>query len=112
MYQPLLFPDAPTLAEAYALRDAGIATVAANAGGDFAERARAFVLEYLRGREATGEDVTDAGTEAGIVAPNGPKAWGPVIQSLSRAGLIVKAGFGGPRRKGHASGVCIMWRKV
>lgn len=93
-----------------AARDAAMATVEANAGPEFAERAAAFVLEFLQSGEATAETVVSEGERRGIRAHDS-RAWGPVFFRLSKAGLIVKCGFA-PRRKGHGTSGGNLWRKA
>ena len=62
--QQSLFADAsrtPTREEAIAQRDQAMAVAEENAGADFMERAKAFVLRYLAAHGPTsGEDVTEA----------------------------------------------------
>jgi len=80
-----------------------------NAGTIFTARASRFVLDYLGAHGASsGEVITDACKAAGIRAHD-DRAMGPVFMSLSRAGLIEKAGFC-VRNKGHATGGGNIWR--
>lgn len=75
----------------------------------FLERARKFVLFYLRRcGEASSEEITDAAKASGIRPPD-DRAFGPVYLSLSRRGLIVKAGFC-TRKKGHLTSGGNLWR--
>lgn len=75
----------------------------------FLERAKKFVLFYLgRCGEASSEEITDAAKANGITPPD-DRAFGPVYLSLSRRGLIVKAGFC-LRKKGHLTSGGNLWR--
>jgi len=112
MNQQFLFGEpspSPTITEARALGEAGMKTVAENAGEEFRDNAKNFVIDYLsKYGPASGETITDACKEAGIV-PHSDRAFGPVIMSLQRKGLIEKCGTVA-RRKGHgAPGGCV-WR--
>lgn len=90
-------------------RDAGMAAVSQNAGEQFRQDAKSFVLDYLRTHGPTaGEDLTDACWKAGIRAHDS-RAMGPVFMSLCRKGLIEKAGTA-VRRKGHASDGGKIWK--
>jgi hypothetical protein len=74
----------------------------------FAELAREFILAYLAGSPPTSaEDLSDACLAAGI-RPHDLRAFGPVVQSLARAGKIVKAGAC-PRRRGHGTAGGNLW---
>lgn len=102
---------APSFGEALAARDEAVTRVAANAeeaSPGFAEAARAFVLARLARGPATAEDLTDAAIAAGII-PHDLRAFGPVILSLSRARLIVKAGHCA-RRRGHNTAGGNLWK--
>lgn len=93
-----------------AARDAAIASVSANAeeaSPGFAERAAEFVLDRLTSGPASGELLTDACRNAGIV-PHDDRAFGGVFLRLSRRGLIVKAGTC-QRRKGHGTSGGTVW---
>ena len=101
----------PDLFDYLEARDGAMASVAANAEEaceDFADRACACVLEYLRRHGPTpGEVLTDACLIAGIV-PHDTRAFGPVYMRLSRRGLIVKAGTC-IRRRGHGTAGGHVW---
>jgi len=87
-----------------------MAHVARNAGEEFRARAREFVLSYLANHgDSSGEEITDACKEAGIVPPNSDKAFGAVYGSLARRGRIQKCGTC-LRRKGHATSGGNVWR--
>lgn len=75
----------------------------------FTERAKAFVLQYLRLHgDCSGEDITDACKAAGIT-PEEDRAFGPVYSSLSRNKQIEFAGYC-DRRKGHGTAGGRIWR--
>lgn len=101
----------PSLFDWQAARDAALAQVSENAeehAPGFAERAQAFVLDYLRQNgPASGEAVTDACKAAGIV-PHDDRAFGSVYMALSRRGLIRKVGHA-MRRKGHGCAGGNIW---
>lgn len=103
---------APRLSEAATARDEALRNVTARAERSdvlFLERARKFVLFYLsRCGEASSEEITDAAKANGIRPPD-DRAFGPVYLSLSRRGLIVKAGVC-LRKKGHLTSGGTLWR--
>ena len=70
----------------------------------FGDRAFAFLCEYASRKDVpfSGEDVTDAATEAGIVAHDA-RAWGAVFQRAARAGVIRRSSVAFARRYGHGS---------
>lgn len=80
------------------------------ANGPFIQRAREFVLAYLREHgPSAGEWLVDRAKLAGIVPDSSDKAFGAVLGGLSRDGLIVKHGYC-ERRKGHSCAGGITWR--
>jgi hypothetical protein len=86
-----------------------MAQVLRNAGDLFKERAAYFILEFLqRDGEQSGEELTDKCKARGLV-PHDDRAFGPVLASLSRRGLIEKAGFC-PRSKGHGTAGGNIWK--
>lgn len=98
----------PPMEVAILKRDAAMSRVQAKAGENFGRTASEFILSYLRQHGATsGEDITDACKAAGI-KPHDDRAFGPVYMSLSRKGIIRKAGMV-PRRKGHATAGGYVW---
>lgn len=101
-----------TLDQALARRDAALDRVERNAEDffkEFSQKAQNFVLEYLRRQgDASGEAITDACRQAGIV-PHDDRAFGPVYLTLSRQKKIEKAGFC-QRTKGHGTGGGVVWR--
>lgn len=93
---------APTLFDWRAARDSAMSQVADNAGPAFAARAMAYIYRHLKFHGATsGEDLTQACEDAGIVAHDG-RAFGPVFKSLLRDGLIERCGTC-LRKKGHGT---------
>ena len=101
-----------SMKQARALGEAGMLMAQEHAergNPGFSERARAFVLQYLRLHGASsGEDITDACKAAGI-APEEDRAFGPIYSSLSRSGQIECTGFC-ERRKGHGTAGGRIWR--
>ena len=98
-----------SLEAAISARDEAMETIEKNAGELFRERAKAFVLNYLREHgEKPGEDITDACVKAGIV-PHDDRAFGPVYMALARKGLIEKCGLV-VRRRGHGTTGGNVWR--
>ncbi len=90
-------------------RDAALATVERNAGEQFREDARRFVIDYLRSNtQASGEEITDACKRAGII-PHSDKAFGPVYLALSRRGIIEICGSV-KRLRGHGCSGGNLWR--
>lgn len=90
-------------------RDEALATVERNAGPTFTKRAAEFVVQYLTTHEsASGEELTDAAKDAGII-PHSDKAFGAVYMSLSKQGVIEKCGFA-QRLKGHRCSGANLWR--
>ena len=101
-----------TLEEAIALRDAMMDEIARNNGEVFLDRAKVFIIEYLRVHGPTpGEDLTDECMKAGIVPPNGLRAFGGVFHGLAKRGIIHKTGTC-LRRKGHATSGGNIWGLV
>lgn len=77
----------------------------------FVEKARDFVLNYLRDHDpASGEWLTDRCKAAGIRPDSSDdRAFGAVFGGLSRKGLIVRDGHC-LRDKGHSTSGGIIWR--
>lgn len=93
------------------LRDEGMATVALNAGSEWARRAMIIVLAVAR---ATPDGfTTDDVWRAGLEKPHNGKALGPVMAGLARQGLIVATNQirNSYRREAHA-GPKRVWRKA
>lgn len=94
---------------AIAQRDAALAHHAAVNGKEFGERSRAFILAHLRTHGPTsGEALVIACKAAGIVPVKDDRAFGGSFLSLSKRGLIVKAGEC-KRTRGHATAGGIVW---
>lgn len=75
----------------------------------FCERAREFVLAYLREHgPSAGEWLVDRAKLAGIVPDSSDKAFGAVFGGLSRDGLIVKHGYCA-RTKAHGTAGGLIW---
>jgi hypothetical protein len=92
-----------------AARDLAMAKVEENAGPEFAQLARDFVIGYLSERgPATGESISLACKEAGI-RPHDDRAFGPVYMKLQRDKLIEKCGLA-PRLRGHGTSGGNIWR--
>lgn len=105
-----LFTQPPTIEDARTARDIVLQRVEKSSGEVFNERARAFVLQFLREKGPhSGEDITDAAKASGITPPKDDRQFGPVLMRLSRAGLIEKNGTG-DRRKGHGSSGATVWK--
>ena len=104
----------PDLFSWEAERDEAMERVAANAEDScpgFAERARAFVLDYLAEHGPTsGERLTDACKAAGLV-PHDDRAFGPVYHALARERKIERIGWA-LRAKGHGTGGGSIWGLV
>lgn len=74
-----------------------------------ADRARAAVLELLAdGRPRSGEEIVDHCQRLGLV-PHDARAFGAVIGTLARRGLIESVGYAA-RRKGHGTAGARVWR--
>ncbi len=83
-------------------RDRALKQVQANAGREFTAKALRFVSDHLRKHgETSGEDLTDACIAAGI-KPHDLRAFGPVLMTLIRDGIIEKCGTV-KRRRGHGT---------
>jgi hypothetical protein len=92
-------------------RDAAIEQVTENAEKScpgFGDRARAFVLDYLAKHGDTSSEVLTAKAIAAGIEPHNSKAFGGIYQSLSRRGLIKKAGHC-QRVKGNMTSVGVVW---
>lgn len=78
---------------------------------EFPMKARNFILIYLQRHDRTsGEDLTDAMVEAGIVPPGGDgRSFGPIFQAMSKKKLIEVYGVGYRRKGNHTLGAAI-WR--
>lgn len=85
----LPFEDAPRPVHQ---RDVILARLQQRAGEDFMRRACEHVLMLLAVRPTSGERLTEMCKLAGIVPPNGDRAFGAVYSSLAKKGLIQKVG--------------------
>lgn len=95
----------------FTARDKAMAKVADHAethSPDFAEQAQRMVISLLAAGEASSEALTMACKDRGLV-PHDDRAFGPVYCSLSKRGLIVKAGSC-PRSRGHGTSGGIVWK--
>lgn len=81
---------------AKARRDEGIQRAGDHAGDAWQRRARGYLLEYLATfRESfLTEDVRAFADERGLDKPPDGRAWGVVMQSAKREGLIRANGWG------------------
>jgi len=92
------------------LRDQALTQVAVHAEqhrAHFSADAQAFVLTYLRQGPASGEVITLACKQAGIV-PHDDRAFGTVYMSLAKRGLIEKVGMV-RRERGHGTAGGNVW---
>ena len=80
------------------------------AGIAFRDAAEAHILTALAQGPATGESLTTACREAGIVPPGGmdDRAFGPVYRRLAQSGRIAQVGTAN-RAKGHGTGGARVW---
>ena len=76
-------------------RDIGIARVL-GANATFAAVAGLFIINLPRGWEGTGEDIRRVYFRSNTLKPKHHNAWGGVINSAVRSGVLVKTG----KRKG------------
>lgn len=93
----------PDIPDAKSARDEALARVRENAGYGF--RFNVFnEVRHLKGREMTGEDIRTYLENIGVKPRNGPNAWGGMIASLIKMGLLSKTGEYRPmiRLKSHA----------
>ena len=80
------------------------------AGIAFRDAAEARILSLLAQGPATGEVLTTACRDAGIVPPAGmdDRAFGPVYRRLAQSGRICQVGTAN-RAKGHGTGGARVW---
>jgi hypothetical protein len=74
-----------------AAKDHAIATVAANAGTEFMEQAKAVILQRLSGTECLAEEFRRVCEEAGV-RPHHHNAWGSLTNQLVKAGILMDTG--------------------
>ena len=81
------------------------------AGAEFQGRAEAYMLTLLAtGASLSGEALTRACREAGILPPNGDdRYFGAVFRALSQRGAIRQVGWCA-RTRGHGTGGGRVWR--
>lgn len=80
------------------------------AGVAFRDAAEGHILAVLAQGPATGESLTTACRDAGIVPPGGmdDRAFGPVYRRLAMSGRIHQVGTAN-RAKGHGTGGARVW---
>jgi|GEM_PF-4280513 len=90
-----------------------LARIARRAGAAFRDAAEARIVSLLAEGPATGEHLTTACREAGIVPPGGmdDRAFGPVYRRLATSGRIRQVGMA-TRVKGHGSAGARLWALV
>jgi hypothetical protein len=100
-----------TFEDARAAGQRGMTVASENAGADFRDQARGWILSYLRTHgDSSAEDITDNASECGLVPPSGEaRAWGAPFNALARQGRIEAAGTA-RRRKGHGVRGATVWR--
>lgn len=91
-------------------RDTGIRRAADHAGSDWQRRARGYLLEWLSRAPGTflAEDWREWATHRGLDSPPDGRAFGSVLQSAAKDGLIVKVGYA-PARSSNLSPK-VQWR--
>ena len=98
----------PDLFSAAERRDEALERVTENAGPDFAEKVRRYVLGLPRDAEFTGEDIRLA-MEAAGEHPHHHNAWGGITSRMVTSGLLVKTGewrkMRGPRSNARSTPV-------
>lgn len=102
-----------TIEDAIARRDLGIERSADHAervADGWKARARGYLLEFLATNpgEFLGEQMREFAELRGMDFPPDGRAWGAVLQSAARAGLIVKRGYA-PARSSNLSPK-VLWR--
>lgn len=82
-------------AKAAARRDEGIERVSRKAGHDWNEAALDRLRQFIAGRvdPFLAEDVVYYAEAVGFRKPHDARAWGAVMQSAARRGLIVRIGY-------------------
>lgn len=102
-----------TIDDAIARRDLGIERAVDHAervSEGWQARARGYLLEYLSRNpgDFLGEQMREFAEGKGMDAPPDGRAWGAVLQSAARAGLIRKVGYA-PARSSNLSPK-VLWR--
>lgn len=85
------YTDLPLLAYGEQLRDKAIATVAANAGQGWMDKAEALIRTRLGGTEVLAESFRLLCEEEGV-KPHHPNAWGGLTSRLIKQGVLVDTG--------------------
>lgn len=98
------------LARVRARRDDGIQRAADHAGDYWRRCARGFLLEYLatHAEPFLAENVREFAEARHLADPPDGRAWGQVMRSAARDGLIVKVGYA-PARSSNLSPK-VQWR--
>ena len=93
--------------------DVRLKRIERRAGIAFRDAAEAHILTVLAQGPATGESLTTACRDAGIVPPAGmdDRAFGPVYRRLAQSGRICQVGTAN-RAKGHGTGGARVWGLV
>jgi hypothetical protein len=97
----------PTMDDAIAARDEGMARADRNASGAWKDAAYSLVARLNRGTRFTADSVWDLG----LPKPRNPRALGPVIMRLRREGVIQWTGLFTPSRYRHATPMRI-WERT
>ncbi len=102
--------------EARALRDEGMKRAADHADAvelSWTDRAFGYVKEYFaRNAEGTCEDVRHFAAERGFANPPDGRAWGAVMRTAAKSGMLVKGGWTtATDPKVHCNPV-MLWQRV
>lgn len=107
-----VFLEPPVEQSAKQARDEAIEQVLTNAGDDWRERALQVIRETPASFEFIGEDIRLSCEENGI-RPHHPNAWGGLIASAVKAGLIVATGeYRTPKSKNSHARKSQVYRRV
>ncbi len=99
----------PTLDEADAARDLGMARVEKAAGEQWRGAALDVVRQYAKNHTVfLTEDVREFAQKQGMAPPPNEKAWGPVMLAAAREGVIVSCGTGRARSSNNSPKV--LWK--
>jgi hypothetical protein len=101
-----------TIEDAIARRDQGIARAGDHAGDRWKRSARGYLLEFLSSPrlEFLAEDVREFAEGRGIESPPDGRAWGAVMRSAQRDGLI--CAVGAARAKSSNLSYKVLWRAI
>lgn len=103
-----------TIFEAIAAQERAFARIEqAECYEDWKPIAEAFVIDFAASRrgEWTGEDLTDAFLERGLMRPRDLRWFGPIFKSaLARGVMHELEGRGAPRRRGHGTAGARVYR--